>query len=274
MAATASRHPVLQAVAAAYGQLDDVLILTTNYSAVESLGMGMEVRVQHQVIRLGSWAYCGGSAYEHKSAGTHLAVAINGTYAGCFYLPSTLVPGMEKLMTNLPTGLATTVITGDVAASEAFLDPLKQRRNDLKVHTSQNPEDKLNKVLAWEQGGLPTLMIGDGLNDGPALQAASIGIAVVAAGSGFAPAADAVAHRNHLIHLPEWLCVARGTLRSVRIALLLSLVYNVIGVGLAAAGLLTPLFAAAFMPLSSLSVVALAVILTQWQGKAVIRSSK
>jgi Cu+-exporting ATPase len=97
--------------------------------------------------------------------------------------------------------------------------------------------------------------------------AAHVGIALSSHAQAFTPAADAVAQAKEIGALTRWLAISKGMLKAVQVGLLLSLLYNVLGVGLAAMGLLLPWFAAAFMPLSSLSVVALSVLLTRWWAK-------
>lgn len=266
-AAELNQHPILQAVAGSMTPPEVRVELTSMY---ETVGAGLKVSANGQNVLLGKWAFCVGDE-TLTPKGTHLAISINGEVIGHFEIASALLPGMQQLVAELPASLPLHIITGDEAASLAYLAPIRNIRPDTNFQFSQKPDDKLNKVLIWEKQGEPVMMVGDGLNDAPALQAASVGIALLAERSSFAPAADAVANRKNLVNLPLWLSMSKGTLKAVKIALRLSLVYNLIGVGMAAAGMLTPLFAAAFMPLSSLSVVALAVLITKHKGTSLIK---
>lgn len=124
------------------------------------------------------------------------------------------------------------------------------------------PEDKLALVRAAQQDAgprRPVVMVGDGVNDAAALAAADLGIAVSGGAETSLAAADVYLARPGLAPLTELITLSRQTMRTVRRNLALSLGYNAIAIGLAAAGLITPLVAAVLMPLSSALVLALAV---------------
>jgi len=120
-----------------------------------------------------------------------------------------------------------------------------------------SPEEKVAKVEALVGQG-PVVMIGDGVNDAAALAKASFGVAL----QGGAEASLAAAHSyiigDDLRRLPEILVGAKRTVRAVKLCLGVSLGYNMVTASLAATGMLTPLVAAVVMPISSLTVLALA----------------
>ena len=121
-----------------------------------------------------------------------------------------------------------------------------------EVYADVRPEGKA--ALIEELGGT-TLMVGDGDNDGPALAAADVGVAVGERGALASDAADAVAFGDDLVSVPSFLDAVRATRRRTRQNLAWALLYNAVGLPLAVAGALTPLAAAAAMSASSLLVV-------------------
>src|SRR5690606_939039 len=105
------------------------------------------------------------------------------------------------------------------------------------------------------QGLGPCVMVGDGVNDSAALAAAAVGIATHEGAEASLRAAPVYLGRPGLQGVLELLAASRSTMRTIRRNLAVSLIYNGLAVGLAAAGLINPLVAAVLMPLSSLSVV-------------------
>jgi Cu2+-exporting ATPase len=122
----------------------------------------------------------------------------------------------------------------------------------------QSPEDKLRHVESLRRRGERVIMVGDGVNDAAAMAAASVGIAVHGGAETCLRAADVFATRAGLAPLLDAVRGSRRTMAAIRRGIVISLTYNVVGIGLAIAGLLSPLVAAIMMPLSSISVVSLA----------------
>ena len=111
------------------------------------------------------------------------------------------------------------------------------------------------------------VMVGDGLNDAGALMQAQVGVALTQEAAQFSPASDAIADAQILGKLADFVTFARGSVSIVKLSFLLSLVYNFAGLSVAVSGQLSPLFAAIFMPLSSISVVAFGVGMTALYAK-------
>jgi Cu2+-exporting ATPase len=130
------------------------------------------------------------------------------------------------------------------------------RATSLTAQAGARPAEKQEAVARLRAGGRKVLMVGDGLNDGPALAAADASIAPGTASDVGLQAADLVFVQDSLLALPRAVRAARATLRVVRQNFALSIGYNILAVPLAMAGLLTPLIAAAAMSASSLIVVA------------------
>jgi Cu+-exporting ATPase len=123
----------------------------------------------------------------------------------------------------------------------------------------QTPLDKLQAVRERQAAGRRVLMVGDGLNDAGALAAADVGMAVSDDTACLVPACDVVISGDRLTLLPALLRYARRARHVVVLCFVVSVFYNAIGLGLALTGQLTPLATAVLMPVSSLTVVGLAV---------------
>ncbi|WP_420628251.1 heavy metal translocating P-type ATPase [Candidatus Leptofilum sp.] len=141
-------------------------------------------------------------------------------------------------------GLEISVLTGDgEMAGHRW-----QQQLGVSVHAAQTPADK----VAWlEAVGPGSLMVGDGINDGPALAAAGVGIAVSQGTDVAQEAADAILIQHNLTAVPWLIQLARRTMQTVKQNLVWAFVYNVVGIGLAITGHLQPALAALLMVLSS-----------------------
>ncbi len=125
------------------------------------------------------------------------------------------------------------------------------------AYGGQSPEAKLERIRELGRHSR-VVMVGDGVNDAGAMAAATVGVAVHGGAETCLRAADVFATRPGLGPVADAAAGARRTLAAIRRGITISLVYNVAGIGLAAAGLLSPLLAAVLMPLSSISVVTFA----------------
>lgn len=121
-----------------------------------------------------------------------------------------------------------------------------------------SPEAKLSRVLHLRDQGERVFMVGDGVNDAGAMAAATVGFAVHGGAETCLRAADVFATRSGLAPFVRAVKGSRRTLSAIRRGIVISLLYNLVGIALAALGTLSPLLAAIMMPLSSISVVSLA----------------
>ncbi|NMN06627.1 MULTISPECIES: heavy metal translocating P-type ATPase [unclassified Novosphingobium] len=160
-------------------------------------------------------------------------------------------------------GLEASILSGDNVEAVAQV----ARQTGLTAQASASPQDKHDAIGRLAAGGRRVLMVGDGLNDGPALAAAHASIAPGSASDVGRQAADVVFTTPSLMALPFAVRMARATMRVVRQNFTLAIAYNLLAVPLAMAGLVTPLIAAVAMSTSSLIVVANSLRLSWMGGK-------
>ena len=128
----------------------------------------------------------------------------------------------------------------------------------------QKPQDKAEWISRQRTAGKIAGMVGDGVNDAPALAAADVSFAI-GSGSGSALAtADVTIKQPRLLALVNAIALSRATLAKIRQNLFFAFIYNILGIPLAALGLLNPVLAGAAMALSSVSVVSNSLLLRKW----------
>ncbi len=184
---------------------------------------------------------------------TTVVVAADGAAQGVFALADTVKPSAAPAIAKLhQLGLRTALLTGDNAvtaravAAEVGID---------EVLAEVLPADKAVTIERLRARGRTVAMVGDGVNDAPALASADLGLAVITGTDVALEAADLILVRDDLDVVPSAVLLARSTLRTIRGNLAWAFGYNLAALPLAAFGLLNPLIAAAAMALSSLLVV-------------------
>ncbi len=165
---------------------------------------------------------------------------------------------IDAIKTMHANGLKVVMITGDHAKTAETI--AKQVGIDA-YEAEVLPDKKGEKIKEFMKEGNFIGMVGDGINDAPALAMATVGFAIGAGSDIAIETADVVLIRNDLIGVVQTIMLSKKTFRTIRQNLFFAFIYNILGIPLAAFGLLNPVVAAAAMSLSSISVVANALLL-------------
>ena len=267
-----STHPIARALVEAFGSHAIADRQQVPRDIEEQHGGGLRATVAGEPLVVGSPRFLAAegiaidpakaeqiSALEH-SGHTTIAVAVAGRLEAIATLGDGLHADSAEAFTQLEAaGWRTSIVSGDAVGVVASV------ARELKLPAEQarggvSPEEKL--ALVTSDHSVPTVMIGDGVNDAAALAAADVGIAVEGGAEASLAAADVYVAAPGLSPIVELVQLAKRTRRTVRQNLVLALGYNMLAVSLAAAGWITPLVAALLMPVSSATVLASAMSIT------------
>ena len=267
---TLSEHPLGQAIAAYAKEKSLSLPACSDFSAVTGNGIrgkangaalliGKAEFIQAEGVDLAGWKETLDSW--EKEGKTALLAAEEGKVSAAFALLDTLRPDAAQAVALLKKrGLIPCLLTGDSAATARALSAAAGIDPE-NVRARQLPGDKVAAVEELKKKGV-VLMVGDGINDAPALTAADVGIAVGSGTDVAVESADVVLMRSSLFDVVRACSIGRATIRNVRQNLFWAFLYNTIGIPVAAGllalfggPLLSPMLAAAAMSLSSVSVV-------------------
>jgi Cu+-exporting ATPase len=271
MAAAAERsseHPLGEAIVRAASERGVALPAVADFRS--TAGGGVEVRVDGQAVRVGTpeFAYAGAVpadvtqllASEREQARTAVVATSGGAPLGVISIADALLPDAREAVAALRAmGISVAMASGDAQrvaeriAAEVGID---------RVHAGMLPGDKAKVVTELRAQGRQVAMVGDGVNDAPALASANVGIAVGGGADIAADAAELVLMQPGVMRVADAVHVARATMRTVRQNLWWAFGYNIIGIPLAA-GILWPWFhwnpgpmvAAVSMSFSSVAVV-------------------
>jgi len=226
----------------ARGCVDDREVIVGREQLFADLGLDVPAEVASQCRQ------------QEQGGGTVVLAGWDGQVCGAVAVADTIKPSAATAVQQLrDLGLRTVLLTGD---SQATAQAVAARAGTDGVIAGALPDDKVAVVRDLQDQGHRVAMVGDGVNDGPALAAADLGIALGTGTDVAMSAADLIVLREDLGAVPDAISLARATLAVIRGNLAWAFGYNIAAIPLAAAGFLNPLIAGAAMALSSAFVVA------------------
>ena len=206
------------------------------------------------------------AAHWSAQGATILGLADERRLVGLFALRDTLKPHANEVVAQLTQqGKSVYLITGDNQLTAAAIAEQAGIRKE-NVFAEIRPEQKAEMVKQLQHRGERVAVVGDGINDAPALEQADLGVAVARASDVAREAADIILLKSDIQAIPEALGLAQATLRTIKQNLFWAFFYNAASVPLAALGFLSPVLCAAAMGLSDLIVIGNALRLRRWKG--------
>ncbi|MCH7400666.1 heavy metal translocating P-type ATPase [Belliella kenyensis] len=230
----------------------------------EFFGKGLQGKYHNQLIRLGSAEFVGAYAAWPLNEGNRVYFSVEGVVLGCFYIQSGLRSGVENAMDKVKIDRYIHLLSGDQDHERFQLQKLLG--TDVSMKFNQSPTDKLNYIKSINQKGFTTMMVGDGLNDAGALQESHVGVAVTDKVTNFSPASDAIIDASVLEKLADFLSFSKLSRKIIKASFMLSFAYNILGIFFAVQGLVSPVFCAILMPISSISVILFTTISTNYMA--------
>jgi len=194
---------------------------------------------------------------------TVVAVAHDGRALGLIAIADKLRETSRAAVARIQAlGIEVTMLTGD---NRVTAEAIAGEAGIAHFEAGVLPQHKAERVAEFRQRGRFVGMVGDGINDAPALAAADVSFAIGAGSDVAIHAADVTLMRNDLTSVADAITLSRATLGKVKQNLFFAFIYNVLGIPLAAAGLLNPVIAGAAMAMSSVSVVSNSLLLKRWR---------
>ena len=269
-----SEHPLARAVIRAASERDLEVEAADEFRALA--GRGIEATVGGIGLRVGSRrlmvetgveiAALDEGAQAHEEQGMTVmwiasGTALLGTIAVGDAIRGTSAAAVRRLA---ELGVESVMLTGDNRrTAQVVADQLGIGR----VVAEVLPEDKAREIETLRAGGKVVAMVGDGVNDAPALAAADIGLAMSSGTDVAMHTAGVTLMRPEPTLIADAIDVSRATTRKIRQNLFWAFIYNVVGIPLAALGFLTPIIAGGAMAMSSVSVVTNALLLKRWRAR-------
>jgi P-type Cu+ transporter len=257
-----SEHPLAQAIVEGIKEKSILLKEVNGFEAIP--GFGIKANVEGREILVGTRRLMNQYQVEMSSAlnqmeslekqgKTAMLTAIDGTFAGIIAVADTIKETSTSAIKRLKEmGLEVIMITGD---NQQTAQAIAQQAGVDQAIAEVLPEGKAEEVKKLQQQGKKVAMVGDGINDAPALAVADIGMAIGTGTDVAMEAADITLIRGDLNSIADAIFMSKKTIRNIRQNLFWAFAYNTLGIPIAAIGLLAPWLAGAAMAFSSVSVV-------------------
>ncbi|MEI6823106.1 MAG: heavy metal translocating P-type ATPase metal-binding domain-containing protein [Bacteroidota bacterium] len=259
-----STHPLSQALAKYF---EDILPTDVN-GYVEVSGKGSFALVNEKRVRIGSASYLGIDKISNYDRSAKVYVELNNEYKGYFTIGNKYREGFLNVAKNLRQSFKLYLLSGDNPSEKAFL---KDYFDENALNFEQTPQDKMDFIKKLQDEGHYVLMAGDGLNDAGAFMQSNVAVSVADDIYHFSPASDIIIEASKFHTINKVIRFAKQSLTVVKISFIISFLYNIFGLIYAISGTMSPVVAAILMPVSSVSIVAIAIFGTKMAANRTLK---
>lgn len=250
-----ANHPIAKAIVQAAEQ--KMLEIPTALFSKMEVGQGIQAELEQVgTIKVGKPDYCGlilpKNLEDIWQIASIVAVSINDEPIGAFALTDTLKnDSLHAIQRLQQQNIDVVIMSGD---QQSVVDYIAKQLGIKKAFGGLSPRDKAKQIQKLKALGHVVAMVGDGINDAPALAAANVSFAMKSGSDIAEQTASATLMQHSVNQLMDALFIARATLKNIKQNLFFALIYNILGIPLAAFGFLNPVIAGAAMAMSSISV--------------------
>jgi len=250
-----ANHPIAKAIVHAAEQ--KMLEIPTALFSKMEVGQGIQAELEQVgTIKVGKPDYCGlilpKNLEDIWQIASIVAVSINDKPIGAFALTDTLKnDSLHAIQRLQQQNIDVVIMSGD---QQSVVDYIAKQLGIKKAFGGLSPRDKAEHIQKLKALGHVVAMVGDGINDAPALAAANVSFAMKSGSDIAEQTASATLMQHSVNQLVDALFIARATLKNIKQNLFFALIYNILGIPLAAFGFLNPVIAGAAMAMSSISV--------------------
>ena len=250
-----ANHPIAKAIVQAAEQ--KMLEIPTALFPKMEVGQGIQAELEQVgTIKVGKPDYCGlilpKNLEDIWQIASIVAVSINDEPIGAFALTDTLKnDSLHAIQRLQQQNIDVVIMSGD---QQSVVDYIAKQLCIKKAFGRLSPRDKAEQIQKLKDLGHVVAMVGDGINDAPALAAANVSFAMKSGSDIAEQTASATLMQHSVNQLVDALFIARATLKNIKQNLFFALIYNILGIPLAAFGFLNPVIAGAAMAMSSISV--------------------
>lgn len=275
-----SEHPLAKSVLNYYNEnYDEKLNKVTNFEMV--IGKGVKAELDDSYIYLGNAEFFNTldidipedfieeNILEYLNQGaTVIYLSRDGEFLGAIVLSDVLRDDAADIISELrKLGISSTLLTGD---NEKAAKHIAGDVNIFDLEYGCLPEDKISKIKHFQSNYVNVAMIGDGINDAPALRLADVGISMGGVGSDISiEASDVCLVSDDIRYIPHLLALSRKTIRTINIAIAFSLILNMVATALAMLGWLDPIGGAFVHNIGSVAVIVYASLLLRYKYESV-----
>ena len=250
-----ANHPIAKAIVQAAEQ--KMLEIPTALFSKMEVGQGIQAELEQVgTIKVGKPDYCGlilpKNLEDIWQIASIVAVSINDEPIGAFALTDTLKnDSLHAIQRLQQQNIDVVIMSGD---QQSVVDYIAKQLGIKKAFGGLSPRDKAEQIQKLKAQGHIVAMVGDGINDAPALASANVSFAMKSGSDIAEQTASATLMQHSVNQLVDALFIAIATLKNIKQNLFFALIYNILGIPLAAFGFLSPIIAGAAMALSSISV--------------------